>query len=147
MRGEYRGGSIKVFRWVVTVKSFFKELFTTVHPRAVRSIRVAGKVIKDATTRKITVMILLYIFTFLVGTFLLEIDAYRIGLELETVELMSASAACVGNIGPGFGIVGPMGNYLAFSPFSKLIMIVLMWAGRLELFTLFVIFLPHYWRV
>jgi len=89
----------------------------------------------------------LYVFTFLVGTLVLEIDAFRIGLELDTLEVMSASAACIGNIGPGFGLVGPMGNYLSFSWFSKLVMVVLMWAGRLELFTLFVIFLPHYWRV
>lgn len=141
------GGGIKVFRWVVTVKSFFKELFTTVHPRAVRSIRVAGSVIKDATTQKITMMILLYVFTFLTGTLILEIDAYRVGLELDSLEIMSAAAACLGNIGPGFGMVGPMGSYLDFSSFSKIVMFVLMWAGRLELFTLFVIFLPHYWRV
>jgi trk system potassium uptake protein TrkH len=141
------GGGIKVFRWLVTVKAFFKELFTTVHPRAVRSIRVGGNIIKNDTVQKVTMMILLYVFTFLMGTLLIEIDAYRVGLELETLEIMSASAACIGNIGPGFGLVGPMGNYLSFSWFSKLIMVVLMWAGRLELFTLFVIFLPHYWRV
>ncbi|PAU95356.1 potassium transporter TrkH [Aliifodinibius salipaludis] len=140
------GGGIKVFRWIVTIKTFFKQLFTTIYPRAVQSIRVGKNVIKNETARRVTIMILLYIFTFLIGALIIEIESYRIGLELETLEIMSASAACIGNIGPGFGIVGPMNNYLAFSSLSKVVMIFLMWAGRLELFTLFVIFIPKYWR-
>ncbi|WP_441001071.1 TrkH family potassium uptake protein [Fodinibius sp. SL11] len=140
------GGGIKVFRWIVTIKTFFKQLFTTIYPRAVQSIRVGKNIIKDKTTRRVTIMILLYIFTFLMGALIIEIESYRIGLELETLDIMSASAACIGNIGPGFGVVGPMNNYLAFSPLSKIVMIFLMWAGRLELFTVFVIFIPRYWR-
>ncbi len=140
------GGGIKVFRWIVTIKTFFKQLFTTIYPRAVQSIRVGKNIIKNETARRVTIMILLYIVTFLIGALIIEIESYRIGLELETLEIMSASAACIGNIGPGFGIVGPMNNYLAFSPLSKIVMAFLMWAGRLELFTLFVVFIPQYWR-
>ncbi|WP_445664092.1 TrkH family potassium uptake protein [Fodinibius sp. AD559] len=140
------GGGIKVFRWIVTIKTFFKQLFTTIYPRAVQSIRVGDNIIKNETARRVTIMIMLYVFTFMVGALIIEIESYRIGLELETLEVMSASAACIGNIGPGFGLVGPMNNYLAFSPLSKTVMIFLMWAGRLELFTLFVIFIPKYWR-
>ncbi len=140
------GGGIKVFRWIVTIKTFAKQLFTTIYPRAVQSIRVGKNIIKNKTARRVTIMILLYIVTFLIGALIIEIESYRIGLDLETLEIMSASAACIGNIGPGFGIVGPMNNYLAFSPLSKTVMVFLMWAGRLELFTLFVIFIPKYWR-
>ena len=141
------GGGIKVMRWLTTVKMFGRELFQAAFPRSIRSIRVGGNVIPDSTVRRIMSLILLYVFTFFIGTLLIEFDAYRVGMELDTVEVMTSVAACLGNIGPGLGAVGPMNNYLFFSPVSKLILSFLMWAGRLELFTLFVILIPRYWRV
>lgn len=141
------GGGIKVLRWLTTVKMFGRDLFQAAFPRSVSSLRIGGSVIPDSTARRMMSLILLYIFTFFVGMLLIEFDAYRVGTELKTVEVMTSVAACLGNIGPGLGVVGPMNNYLFFSPFSKLVLSFLMWAGRLELFTLFVILIPRYWRV
>ena len=59
---------------------------------------------------------------------------------------MSAVAATLGNVGPGFGAVGPMGSYLAFSAPAKLFMVALMWAGRLEIIPVLVLLTPEYWR-
>jgi trk system potassium uptake protein TrkH len=61
------------------------------------------------------------------------LDSARIGVELTVLEAVSASLATIGNIGPGFGDLGPFGSYLFFSDASKLLMIVLMWLGRLEI--------------
>ena len=59
---------------------------------------------------------------------------------------MSVSIATLGNVGPGFGIVGPMDSYLAFSDPAKLYMVVLMWIGRLEILSVLVLFTPSYWQ-
>ncbi len=140
------GGGIKVIRWLVGIKSVFRQLFTTIHPDAVRPLRLGKKVIKEKTVRNIIIMILTYFSIFLLGTLLIELDALLTGLKLSPMEIMSAVAASLGNIGPGFGVFGPFDNYLELSRFSKLILIVLMWLGRLEIFTVLIIFTPAYWR-
>lgn len=141
------GGGIKVMRWMVSIKSFFRELLVTAYPRVVKPIRIWNKIIDEKIIRRIGAMILLYLLTFVVGVLFVEFEGYRIGLSLRPIESMTTVAACVGNIGPGLGTVGPMSNYLSFSPFTKVFLAVLMWAGRLELFTLFVIFMPSYWKI
>ena len=70
----------------------------------------------------------------------LELDSARIGYQISTLEAFSASLATIGNIGPGFGSVGPYGNYLRFSVVSKLLMVFLMWIGRLEIVPVLALF-------
>jgi trk system potassium uptake protein TrkH len=140
------GGAIKIVRWLVIVKSIRRELFTTVHPEAVRPIRLAGRPLDDRTLRGIYVFTLLYLVLFLLGTLVLAIDGARSGANLPVLEAMTACAATLGNIGPGLGGVGPMNNYLAFSPVSKLVMIGLMWIGRLEIFPVLVLLTRSYWQ-
>ena len=67
-----------------------------------------------------------------------------LGLDLETA--ISAVAATLGNVGPGLGAVGPAANYAWLPGAGKAILIVCMWFGRLELFTVFMIFSPHFWK-
>ncbi|HKJ57900.1 MAG TPA: potassium transporter TrkG, partial [Halobacteriales archaeon] len=88
----------------------------------------------------------LYLVIFFVGAALLTLDGYRSGLSLSVIEALSASAATLGNVGPGFGVVGPMNSYLPFSPASKLLMVLLMWAGRLEIIPALVLLTGAYWR-
>jgi trk system potassium uptake protein TrkH len=140
------GGAIKVVRWLVILKSIRRELFETVHPEAVRPVRLAGRSLDDRAVRGIYVFTLLYFVLFFLGAVLLSLDAARVGLDLAAIEAVTASAATIGNIGPGLGTLGPMGNYRFFPTPSKLLMVGLMWVGRLEIFPVLVLLTGTYWR-
>jgi len=140
------GGGIKVVRWYVILKSIRRELFTTSHPEAVRPVRLAGRTVDERAIRGIYAFTVLYLVIFFVATGLVFLDAGRVGLSLSVLESMSAVAATLGNVGPGFGLVGPMGSYLDFSASSKVFMIALMWIGRLEILPVLVCLTPEYWR-
>jgi len=145
------GGAIKVVRWLVIVKSIRRELFATVHPEAVRPVRLAGRPLDEDALRGIYVFTLLYVVLFLAGIVVLSLDAALVGYgeagaQLSTLEAVTASAATLGNIGPGLEGVGPMGGYTGFTPQSKLFMVVLMWIGRLEIFPVLVLLTDAYWR-
>ena len=140
------GGAIKIVRWMIIIKSLRRELFTTVHPEAVRPIRLGGRALSERAVRGIYAFTLLYLVLFLLATAFLLVDAGRVGLGLSVLDAMSAVAATLGNVGPGFGIVGPMNSYLPFSASSKLVMIALMWVGRLEILPVLVLLSPTYWR-
>ncbi|MFA1610370.1 TrkH family potassium uptake protein [Halobellus rubicundus] len=139
------GGAVKIVRWYVILKSIRRELFTTAHPEAVRPVRLGGRTIDERAIRGIYGFTLLYLVIFFVGAGILFLDAMRIGVSLSILEVLSATAATLGNVGPGFGVVGPMGSYLAFSNASKLFMFVLMWIGRLEIIPVLVLLTPEYW--
>jgi trk system potassium uptake protein TrkH len=140
------GGAIKVVRWLVILKSIRRELFTSVHPDAVRPVRLGGRALDERAVRGIHAFTLLYVALFLAGALVLAADAARVGLDLRVIEAVTASAATIGNIGPGLGMVGPMGNYLAFPPTSKLVMVGMMWIGRLEILPVLVLLTLGYWR-
>jgi trk system potassium uptake protein TrkH len=140
------GGAIKTVRWYVILKSIRRELFTTAHPDAVRPIRLGGRTLDERAIRGIYAFTLLYLVLFFVGTGVLFLDATRAGQQLSVLEAMSAVAATLGNVGPGFGVVGPMGNYLAFSNAGTLFMVGLMWIGRLEILPVLVLLTSEYWR-
>jgi trk system potassium uptake protein TrkH len=140
------GGAIKIVRWVVIVKSLRRELFTTVHPEAVSPVRLGGRVIDERAIRGIYAFTLLYLVFFFVATVLVVTDAWRVGYQVTAFESMSAVAATLGNVGPGFGVVGPMNSYLGFPATSKLLMTFLMWIGRLEILPVLVLLTPAYWR-
>jgi trk system potassium uptake protein TrkH len=140
------GGGIKIVRWYVILKSLRRELFTTAHPEAVRPVRLGGRAVDERAIRGIYAFTLLYLVLFVLGTVLIFLDAGRVGLSLSVVEATSAVAATLGNVGPGFGAVGPMGSYLDFATTSKVAMIALMWLGRLEILPVLVCLTPEYWR-
>jgi trk system potassium uptake protein TrkH len=140
------GGSVKIVRWYVVAKSLRRELFTTARPDAVRPIRLGGRVIDESALRGIHAFTALYLFLFVLAAALLSLDAARTGQGLSVLESVSAAASTLGNVGPGFGAVGPMGNYLGFSAPAKVFMVLLMWVGRLEIIPVFVLLTPEYWR-
>jgi len=140
------GGAIKIVRWLVIIKSLKRELFTTVHPEAVSPVRLGGRTLDERAIRGIYGFTLLYLVIFFVSVGLLAINTARVGYSLDVLELMSAIAATLGNVGPGFGAIGPMNSYLDFSPSSKLFMVFLMWIGRLEIFPVLVLLTQAYWR-
>jgi len=140
------GGGVKVVRWLVVIKGIRRQLFTTAHPDAIKPVRLGGHVVDEDVISAIYGFTLLYLLTFGVATVLLLLDAGRVGLEMTILEAISASLATIGNIGPGFGFLGPFGSYLEFPATSKLLMILLMWIGRLEIIPVFVIFTGAFWN-
>jgi trk system potassium uptake protein len=139
-------GSIKVVRHLLLGKSLRREVAQTVHPELVQPLRLNGVVVEERTLRAITPFILLYVGFFVVGATLLAVDAAITGTELTIVDAIAATATTIGNVGPGLGFAGPMGSFAPFSDFSKVVMIALMWLGRLEIIPIVVLFTRHYWR-
>jgi trk system potassium uptake protein TrkH len=127
------GGGIKVVRWLVVLKAIRRELYVTARPQVVRPVRLGGAVVDEDAVRGVFAFTVLYLLLFAVATVLIVVDASRVGYDLTTLESASAAIATLGNIGPGFGSLGPFGSYLRFPNSSKLLMIVLMWFGRLEI--------------
>ena len=144
--GGSTGGGIKIIRWMIILKALRRELFTTSHPEAVRPIRLGGNVVDERAVRGVFSFTLLYIVLFFLATFLISVDVARIGYTINTLEAMSSVAATLGNVGPGFGSLGPFGSYLEFPATSKLLMVFLMWIGRLEIIPVLVLLTAGYWR-
>ncbi|EMA46256.1 TrkH family potassium uptake protein [Halococcus saccharolyticus] len=140
-------GSIKIIRWYLVQKAMARELFTSIHPEAVRPIELPSGPTDEDTIRSVFVFVMLFIVIFAVSTIVLYIDGHLIGLELSGIEAVSAAIATLGNVGPGVGVVGPMNNFLPFSGVAKVYMALLMWIGRLEILSVLIVFTPSYWRV
>ena len=134
-------GSIKIIRIMVLIKKGYQELHKIIYPRAVVPIRVNTKPIGQEIVSSITSFFLIYLFIFIISTLIvLAIE------DLPITTAVSACAAAIGNVGPGLGEVGPSGNYADLSSFTKIVLSFLMLIGRLELFTILVIFTPAFWR-
>ncbi len=90
--------------------------------------------------------VLLYVGVFAAGALGLTVDAAVGEVGLTPFEAVAAEATTIGNVGPAFGFAGPFGSYEPFSPFSKVVMIGLMWLGRVEIIPVVVLFTKAYWR-
>ena len=135
------GGGVKIVRWLIVAKAIRRELFTTAHPNVVQPVRLSGSIVDEDAIRGILVFTVLYIVLFMISAVFISLDTARIGIRLTALESMSASLATIGNIGPGFGRLGPFGNYEFFSDASKLLMVFLMWVGRLEIVPVLAVFI------
>ncbi|MFP4590989.1 MAG: TrkH family potassium uptake protein [Halobacteriales archaeon] len=138
--------SIKLLRWLIIVKAFRRDLFTTIHPSAVKPVRLSGRVVDEGTIRDVYAFTLISIIIFFLGTAFVAVDGARTGLGLTEFEAMGAAAATFFNIGPAFDVAGPYDSYNAFSTPSKLVMTVMMWVGRIEIIPVLVLFTRAYWR-
>ena len=141
-------GAIKVVRVLLLGRILRRELDQTVHREAVVPIRFNGVALDERTVRGIGAFILLYGLIFVAGVMGLAVSEAVATAEndLAWEEGISAVATTLGNVGPGLGFLGPMGSFEPFSPVSKVILIVLMWAGRLELLPVVVLLTRGYWR-
>ena len=140
------GGSIKVVRHLFVGRMLRRELVQTVHPELVQPIRLNRVAVDERTLRAIMTFVLLYIGLFVVGAAGLAIESARLGQGLTPFEAIAAAATTLGNVGPGFGFAGPFGSFEPFSNLSKMIMIGLMWLGRLEIIPVVVLLSRNYWR-
>jgi trk system potassium uptake protein TrkH len=139
-------GSVKVVRHLLLGKILRREIDQTLHPEIVLPVRLNRTVVEERTLRAVSSFILLYIGIFVLGAATLAIDAARVGLELSPFDAVSVSASMLSNVGPAFGIGGPLGSFEPFSDFSTLVMTGLMWLGRLEVIPIVVLLSRHYWR-
>jgi trk system potassium uptake protein TrkH len=147
-------GGIKVIRHLLLVKILGLEVEQSFRPRVVRHLRLGGEPITDPDLRKnVLVFFCMVIFIFMISWSLvvaLEGDASwtdrGMSLDNKMVDAASAVIACYSNVGPGLGTVGPMQNYSFFDGESKFVLIMVMMLGRLEVFSVVVLFLPSFWR-
>ncbi|MEF8843211.1 MAG: TrkH family potassium uptake protein [Haloarculaceae archaeon] len=140
-------GSVKIVRWVLVERAIVRSLFTSVHPEAVRPVRFGGDAVDEGTVRDVFVFVMLFVLLFVLSTILLYLDSLRTpDVTLSGLEAMSVAIATLGNVGPGFGVVGPMNSFLPFSDAAKLYMVFLMWIGRLEIISVLVVLTPSFWE-
>ncbi len=134
------GGGLKVSRIVILARAAAEEVGKMLNPRRTVSVRMSGHSVDSTTIRCTLVFFAVYITITFISTLIISLD----GFDLETN--FSAVSACISNIGPGIGLVGPMGNYEMFSDFSKLLLSFDMLVGRLEIYPMLILFLPSTWR-
>ena len=134
------GGGPKIVRTWLVLKFAVNELYKALHPRAVKPLRLGGRVVPPEILRSIVAFLLLYLLVFALSVVCLVC----LGSDLMTG--ITASIATLGNIGPGFGAVCPMSNYAHLHPLAKTLLIFTMWIGRLEVMTVLVFLQPHVWR-
>lgn len=134
------GGGLKVSRIVILARAAAEEVGKMLNPRRTVSVRMSGHSVDSTTIRCTLVFFAVYIAITFISTLIISLD----GFDLETN--FSAVSACISNIGPGIGLVGPMGNYEMFSDFSKLLLSFDMLVGRLEIYPMLILFLPSTWR-
>lgn len=133
-------GGFKQIRLVVMAKAFVRSVKQAAHPRSVITIRAEGKSTSDTMVMNIGIFCVFYFLLIGCASLLVSLDNY----DVETS--FTAVLATVSNIGPGVGVVGPMGNFSGFSDFSKLVLSFCMLAGRLEIFPLLVLFQRTTWK-
>jgi trk/ktr system potassium uptake protein len=141
------GGSIKVVRHLLVGKVLRREVDQTLSPEVVMPVRLNGTPVDERTLRAIAAFVLLYVGLWALGASIIAVDSAISGVGLGTLEALVASATTLGNVGPAFGIAGPAGSFAEFGDVSKLTMIGLMWAGRLEIVPVVVLLTRHYWRL
>ncbi|ASW44185.1 TrkH family potassium uptake protein [Clostridium isatidis] len=133
-------GGMKNIRIVALLKLVKRQIVKTFHPRAMIPVKIDGRAISSDTTAGITSFFVLYIGIFVVGTIIISLEGF------DFMSSASAVATALGNVGPGFGVIGPMFNFSVFSDFSIFLLSILMLLGRLELFTIIALFAPSKWK-
>jgi trk system potassium uptake protein TrkH len=133
-------GGIKMIRHLVFIKNSYLEFKRLLHPQAIVSLKLDGQNVRGRIITHIIIFLLVYLITFLAGSVVLSF----MGLDFLTA--IGATATCLGNVGPGIGKVGPVDNFSWLAPEVKWVLSFLMLLGRLELFTILVLFTPFFWR-
>lgn len=133
------GGGIKVARLVILAKMSISDMRQMLHPSAVATVRVEGRPLNVKLLRSTHMFLVVYLLLMAGSTLLLSLDGF------DLVTTFTAVVSCMNNIGPGLELVGPMGNFSAFSPAAKLLLSFDMLAGRLELFPMLLLG-PSLWR-
>lgn len=135
------GGGIKIARHIILFKSLKKPFSKILHPNAITPIRYCGNIISDKTLNKVNSFVVIYILTFIAGTFIMVLT----GLDIKSAS--SSVITTLGGIGPGLGIVGPINNFSEISEFGKIYLSFNMIIGRLEIISVLSIFTRFFYKV
>ena len=133
-------GGIKMARHLLVLKNIKSIIYKTVHRNGVYPVKLNGVIVSEENNKSILSFVLLYLFVFVVMTLLLILDG------LDVPGAASSIATALAGIGPGIGSVGPVGNFAHLHDFSKAVMSLAMFIGRLELLTFFALFTPAFWK-
>ncbi|HAH36693.1 MULTISPECIES: TrkH family potassium uptake protein [unclassified Algoriphagus] len=133
-------GGIKFVRHLTFIKNSWLEFKRLVHPRAIVPLMINGDRVTGRIITHIMNFLLIYLLTFVIGALVLSLMGYDLPTSLGAV------ATCLGNVGPAIGEVGPVDNFAFFSGSAKIFLSFIMLLGRLELFTILILFTPFFWR-
>jgi len=133
-------GALKVIRLLVLAKYAYRRILLFFNPRAVIALKVGGNALSERVISRIIGMAILYLAILIVASLVMS------ALGLDQVTALSSVAATMGTVGPGLGLVGPTANYLSIPAAGKVVLIVCMLVGRLELFTVLVLLTPSFWK-
>lgn len=134
------GGALKCSRVLLLIKCIHREIRQIVHPRSVNVVKLDGRVMEESALRSVLIFFAAYIFITLGASLIVALDNFSFGTTFTAV------VSCIGNIGPGLELVGPMGNYSVFSIPSKIILSLCMIVGRLEVLPILVLFSGSAWK-
>jgi trk system potassium uptake protein TrkH len=134
------GNGIKMFRTLMLIQQAARELKRLIHPQLVSPLKLGARVVPNAVVYAILAFISLYFMSIVALTFVMILTG------LDFVTAFATSIAWLTNLGPGLNEVGPAANYAEMSTFQKWVGVTAMLVGRLELFTVFVLFTPAFWR-
>jgi trk system potassium uptake protein len=134
------GGGIKLFRALIMIKQFFREMFVLVHPSAVAPLKIAGSVISGRIVNSVLAFVFVYFMTVVVLVFAM------LATGMDFISAFTAVIASINNTGPGLGVVGPATNYASLSDTQTWICTLAMLLGRIELFTFLILFTRSFWR-
>ena len=134
------GGGPKMIRWMIVIRNSYREIKQIVHPKAILPIRIGDKTVDPNIQRTVLSFFILYLFVFGLGALIMAFMGY--GMD----SAIGASIACLGNIGPGWGEFGPTDSFAQIPYIGKWVLILMMMVGRLEIFTVLLIFTPTFWK-
>lgn len=134
------GGAIKCVRILILLKHGAKELKQLIHPHAVIPVKLGGKILSPGTINGVWALSFLYMLVFVLASLAVSL----LGADILTA--VSAGATTLGNTGPGLAEVGPRDNFAHLHAASKWILTFCMLCGRLEIYTLLILFVPEFWR-
>lgn len=137
-------GGVKLIRLLVSMKNSIFEFKRLLHPNAMIRVKVDRKVVPPAVLTHILVFVLVYMVTFIFGS--IAMSAILSDFEAPFLTAIGAVATSLGNVGPAIGEVGPMDNFALIPPVGKWLLSFLMLLGRLELFTILILFTPYFWK-
>lgn len=140
------GGGIKISRLIIALKGTLAEIGRMIRPRRVKTVRFEGKPVEKDTVMGAFAFVIMYIFIFFASWIGVAIFEGLLGQGINVETSFSAVAACINNIGPGLGDVGPSSNFAALSYPTKIILSLDMLLGRLEIFPILLLFFPSVWR-
>jgi trk system potassium uptake protein TrkH len=134
------GGGIKCMRVLLLLKQAYHEIFRLIHPHSVSYVKLGNRIVRAEVLSGVLGFFVLYIGLFVLSSTLIA------AMGVDVLTAFSATAACIGNIGPGLGSVGPAENFAHLPQAAKWVLTLCMLLGRLEIYTVFILFVPEFWR-